>query len=203
MRISNLDPDTLDTIRRLVDAKVSWLGRKYSLQYADQEDIRQEGMLTALESLRDYKARKSTLATFLTPRITFAMLDRMFDTMGHGLTGGHEGVDIIDITEILGEDDDGADGLRDSPEADALTVAEEADNTLDIAAALAQLPLRERNLMELYFGIGLNGKPMTLSALARRNRCSLASVFRRVSENLKSLKILMDQEDQDCTSVQP
>jgi RNA polymerase sigma factor (sigma-70 family) len=192
LRINNLDQATLDSIQKLVDSKVSWIGRRYSLQYADQEDIRQEGMLVALESLKHHKARQGSLSTFLTPRITFAMLSHMFSNMEHGLTGGHTGgFEMLDISEVLKEDDDGADRLRMGHDEEALTFDEESLESDDLRSALSKLPTVQSNLLSKYFGL-VGERPMTMRQLAHRGKVSDATIFRRLSDALKALKSLLD-----------
>lgn len=205
MRRTNLRPIIVREIDRLVISKAAWLTKRYGLQSADQQDIRQEGWIAALRALPRYNREMGSLATYLTPRILFHMLNSILRAQTRGLTGTAGGPEALEDVESVGSfepvddsEDAGADiALSPVSLADLLADPGQEDALLAVAdatGALARLGTRERNLLILYFGLA-GEAPMTLKDLARRNRQPIGVIYRRIQRGLDMLKDDLEQGD--------
>ncbi len=197
----SLQPEAILT---LVNSILSTLSRRYSLQYADQEDLRQAGTIAALQIYEGYDPDEGTIEAFLAPRIRFAMLDEMDTLHAGGITGDYSG-DRPTSLETRQPDwfqansaslDDGSstpseptlrESLEDtgSPDLDREKLAD------DVVAALSSLPYRSSSILVRYYGLrGVT--PHTMRELAGKYRVGVAEIHRRIDRALKELKDIVE-----------
>lgn len=188
--------ETLRQAERLVNSKAAWLGRRYNLQPADLDDVRQTGLLAALEHISAWDQNVG-LATYLSPYVTYAMLDYCEALSSGGMTGRGSGdarllpLDTpVGVEQPINDLDEPEDILLeeiladDSAMPDRILMAGKLHNALD------KLPVRLRNLLSLYYGL-TGERSMTLRQIAARNRVSMSRIYRQLTEAEQVLKALI------------
>ena len=195
----------ISAMERVVDYYALKYTRLYKLQPADMADLLQVGYVAALEAMPAYSKDKGSVGTYLSQRVSGAMLSHLSADARRGITGATL-TDLSFQDFELSMDGDDTEDEDTSPEPsqnalDSLAAPEATDLSIEQATSvLEQLPPRQRELLAAYCGLG-GRKPMTVRQLAAKRRVSVAVMHERIILAMCAAEKLLKDNGVDADAV--
>lgn len=166
---------TTESVMRLVDYAVGRLSRRYRLQEADIQDLRQDGYIAGLDAFSRFKAGSGAFSSWILRRVHGELSDRLKRLRSGGLTGRGSG-DFIGIDHAASLEDGEANDMPGGTGPDVIslldTIPDERSISPEQGAAMSEmlmlahekLSAQDYAILLAYHGVGR--PPQTIRQLA-------------------------------------
>lgn len=184
--------DSTNAIIKLVDFAVGRLARRYGLQEADIQDLRQAGYIAGLSAYTRYKPSSGALSTWILRRVNGELIDQLKGLRNGGLTGhgSHEalispsdtayGLDDAEVSDVPGTAAPDVVSLLDSIP-DERSISPELGASMGEILGLAQDKLNPTDYAILLAYHGVGQKPKTIRELASTYGISATRIHYRLT----------------------
>lgn len=179
-----------EAIIKLVDFAVGRMARRYGLQEADIQDLRQDGYIAGLRAYTRYKPSSGALSTWILRRVNGELIDQLKGLRNGGLTG-HGSKDLIGIDSAVSTDDGEASDIPGTAAPDVVSLLDSIPDERSISPELGasmgeilglaqdQLNPTDYAILLAYHGVGQT--PQTIRQLATAYGISATRIHYRLT----------------------